>query len=92
MIHKIKMSGQSAKEEAKRLVDLFFVSVLLDAGAGDRWRFVEPGSEAIFTRSEGIAIASLHMYLNGSFSTVSSSRKDIVLGTPIYGSCPLIMC
>ncbi len=28
----------------QRLIDLFVVSVLLDAGAGDKWKFVEPGS------------------------------------------------
>lgn len=62
------------------LIDLFFVSVLLDAGAGDVWKFQEPGSEQTYNRSEGIAIASLHMFLNGDFATDGSSRKDVVEG------------
>lgn len=62
------------------LVDLFFVSVLLDAGAGDVWRFHESESDQTYSRSEGIAIASLHMFLNGDFATDKSSRKDIVEG------------
>jgi hypothetical protein len=52
------------------LIDLFVVSVLLDAGAGDKWKFEEPGSKGeIYTRSEGIAVASLYMFLDGEFST-----------------------
>jgi hypothetical protein len=51
------------------LVDLFFVSVLLDAGAGDHWRFTEPETGSIYERSEGIAVASLYMFKAGVFST-----------------------
>jgi hypothetical protein len=50
------------------LIDLFVVSVLLDAGAGDKWKYEEPGSGNIYTRSEGIAVASLYMFLEGAFS------------------------
>ncbi|KAI2469467.1 DUF1688 domain-containing protein [Annulohypoxylon bovei var. microspora] len=49
-------------ELARRLIDLFFVSVLLDAGAGDHWRYVEPGTGRTYERSEGIAVASLYMF------------------------------
>jgi hypothetical protein len=53
------------------LIDLFVVSVLLDAGAGDKWKYEEPGSSGgqVYTRSEGIAVASLYMFLDGKFST-----------------------
>ncbi|THD00190.1 hypothetical protein EYZ11_000381 [Aspergillus tanneri] len=68
------------KEQARGLVDLFLVSVLLDAGAGDKWRFTEPDTGAVIVRSEGIAVATLHMFLAGQYSTAESSRKDIVLG------------
>jgi hypothetical protein len=52
------------------LIDLFVVSVLLDAGAGDKWKYEEPGSSGqVYTRSEGIAVASLYMFLEGKFST-----------------------
>ncbi|RAO74130.1 uncharacterized protein BHQ10_010142 [Talaromyces amestolkiae] len=70
-------------DKVRGLVDLFFVSVLLDAGAGDVWRFHESESDQTYSRSEGIAIASLHMFLNGDFATDKSSRKDIVEGAAL---------
>ena len=57
------------KEKARRLIDLVVVSVLLDAGAGDRWQYKEPGTTDVFTRSEGLGIASFHMFRNGAFSS-----------------------
>ncbi|EGZ27966.1 hypothetical protein PHYSODRAFT_349018 [Phytophthora sojae] len=57
-----------ALEKARRLLDLALVSVLLDAGAGPTWTFKEPGSEDVYSRSEGLGIASFHMFLDGSFS------------------------
>ena len=55
-------------EIAKRLIDLCLVSVLLDAGAGNLWTFKEPGTELVFRRSEGLAIASLKAFEQGIFS------------------------
>ncbi|KAL4890673.1 hypothetical protein BDV59DRAFT_89412 [Aspergillus ambiguus] len=75
-----KKDGYDVKEQARSLIDLFFVSVLLDAGAGDTWRYKEPDTEEVYTRSEGIAVASLHMYLDGMFADQASLRKDIVHG------------
>jgi hypothetical protein len=48
--------------------DLVVTSVLLDAGAGASWRFREPGSGLTFGRSEGLAVASFHMFMAGGFS------------------------
>lgn len=53
---------------ARTRIDLAVVSVLLDAGAGNAWRYVEPGSGNTYTRSEGLAIASFHMFTAGAFS------------------------
>ncbi|TMW61925.1 hypothetical protein Poli38472_010988 [Pythium oligandrum] len=58
-----------AKEKARRLIDLALVSVLLDAGAGPTWKFKEPGTEDYYSRSEGLGIASFHMFVNGAFSS-----------------------
>lgn len=58
-----------AMEKARRLLDLALVSVLLDAGAGPTWTFKEPGTEDLYSRSEGLGIASFHMFLQGDFST-----------------------
>jgi hypothetical protein len=54
----------------RRLLDLFLVSVLLDAGAGDAWAYTEDGAGggARFTRSEGLGVASVRMFCDGLFS------------------------
>ena len=51
------------------MVDLTFVSVLLDAGAGPDWKYVEPATGKTFTRSEGLAVASFHAFTSGLFSS-----------------------
>lgn len=56
------------KEICKRLIDLFLVSVLLDAGAGNVWCYTEPGTDSKFSRSEGLGVASIHMFQQGFFS------------------------
>ena len=56
------------KEICRRLIDLFLVSVLLDAGAGNFWKYTEPESGQVFTRSEGLGVASIHMFKAGFFS------------------------
>ncbi|KAH7882868.1 hypothetical protein F5I97DRAFT_1831757 [Phlebopus sp. FC_14] len=61
------------REICKRLVDLFLVSVLLDAGAGNQWTYSEPeASGQTFSRSEGLAVASVHMFAAGLFSGLAS--------------------
>jgi Protein of unknown function (DUF1688) len=54
-------------ERARIAVDLATVSVLLDAGAGDTWRYNEGGT--FFSRSEGLAVASIDMFRAGLFSS-----------------------
>ena len=51
------------------MIDLAFVSVLLDAGAGPEWKYVEPATGQTFTRSEGLAVASFHAFVAGLFSS-----------------------
>ncbi|HEY8356877.1 MAG TPA: DUF1688 family protein, partial [Ramlibacter sp.] len=51
------------------MIDLTFVSVLLDAGAGPDWKYVEPATGQTFTRSEGLAVASFHAFTSGLFSS-----------------------
>ena len=61
--------GRLPKEEvARRRVDLAVVSVLLDAGAGADWSYREPETGDTYTRSEGLGVASFHMFMNGTFS------------------------
>lgn len=57
-------------EVARRMVDLMLVSVLMDAGAGNVWKFrPKDGGEGI-GRSEGLAVGSLEMFEKGMFSGV----------------------
>jgi uncharacterized protein DUF1688 len=53
---------------ARSAFDLAIVSVLLDAGAGPAWRFSDPVSGRAVGRSEGLALASLAMFVSGAFS------------------------
>ena len=67
-------------ERARIAVDLATVSVLLDAGAGDAWRYRERETGLTFARSEGLAVASLAMFRAGDFSSDSRCpwRADAV--------------
>ncbi|KKK23856.1 conserved fungal protein [Aspergillus rambellii] len=58
-----------AQERTRRLIDLFVVSVLLDAGAGTTWSYKSKESGKIYSRSEGLAVATLEMFKSGLFSS-----------------------
>lgn len=57
------------QERTRRIIDLFLVSVLLDAGAGPQWKYKSKESGRLYRRSEGIAVASLEMFKVGIFSS-----------------------
>jgi Protein of unknown function (DUF1688) len=63
-----QLDGLSEEEQGKILVELVIISVLLDAGAGQHWRYIELETRQEFSRSEGLALASLALYLSGAFS------------------------
>ena len=63
------LKGQDATLRAHAMIDLTVISVLLDAGAGLDWKYVEPASGKTFTRSEGLAVASFHAFVGGLFSS-----------------------
>jgi hypothetical protein len=62
------MAWPSPEEKARAAFDLAIVSVLLDAGAGPRWRYRYPVSGETIGRSEGLALASLVMFRDCEFS------------------------
>ena len=62
-------SWPDAAAKARAAFDLAIVSVLLDAGAGADWRYVEGRTGETYTRSEGLAIASFDMFIGGAFSS-----------------------
>ncbi|MEE4024569.1 URC4/urg3 family protein [Gordonia sp. PKS22-38] len=55
--------------QARSLIDLAVVSVLLDAGAGPDWSYVEADTGLRIGRSEGLAVACWHAFVDGLFST-----------------------
>ncbi len=66
-------------EQARVQLDLVITSVLLDAGAGATWKFHEKESNKSFTRSEGLGVASYHMFLSGAMSSDKKTpRADSV--------------
>jgi hypothetical protein len=66
-----------ARERARAAADLAVVSVLLDAGAGPDWKFAEQGIGGVVARSEGLAVASLHMFYDGAFSSDPKHRLRV---------------
>ena len=56
-------------------VELAIVSVLLDAGAGNSWSYRDPDSGQRYGRSEGLALASFHMYTSGLFSNKADTPR-----------------
>ncbi|EFX02367.1 conserved fungal protein [Grosmannia clavigera kw1407] len=64
-------------ERCRRLIDLFLVSVLLDAGAGTQWKYTSVENRRVYRRSEGIAIASLEMFKTGLFSGNPQNKTQV---------------
>ncbi len=64
------LDGRSVAEIARARIELTLISVLLDAGAGPQWRFIEyPSVTQRYSRSEGLAVASFRAFTNGRFSS-----------------------
>jgi hypothetical protein len=59
------------------LIDLFVVSVLLDAGAGTSWSYKSKESGKVYSRSEGLAVATLEMFKSGLFSSDSTEPCQV---------------
>ena len=73
-----RLTQCSKEEKARCRFDLVTTSVLLDAGAGDDWQYRDPWKWQTLSRSEGLAVASFAMFLDGVFSSdrVDSLRAD----------------
>jgi hypothetical protein len=64
------------KAMARAAFDLAIISVLLDAGAGARWRYRDPLMGVYVSRSEGLAAASFVMFTSGDFSARHSGTME----------------
>jgi len=86
-------------EIARKNLDLVITSVLLDAGAGANWKYNENGTT--FNRSEGLGVASYHMFLSKVFTDnneliananglQSVSEEDISIHFQVSDDNPLV--
>jgi hypothetical protein len=60
---------RKAELDGRAMIDLTVVSVLLDAGAGPDWSYLEASTGQRFSRSEGLGVASWHAFCSGMFSS-----------------------
>ena len=67
-------------EKAQAKFDLVIPSVLLDAGAGTSWQYLEASTGQTFQRSEGLGVASFHLFLQGAFSSVPDALQADAAG------------
>lgn len=72
-----QLAALSPIAKAKAKFDLAIVSVLLDAGAGDRWQYRESETGEVFRRSEGLAVASFQMFQQGLFSSDANQPLQV---------------
>lgn len=76
-----KSTQQDPLEPTRKMIDLFVVAVLMDAGAGDQWSFQEPNQptehQKGISRSEGLAIGTLYGFQNGFFSSDPSNPHQV---------------
>jgi hypothetical protein len=63
-----------AAARARAEFDVAIISVLLDAGSGAAWRYHDAATGRDIGRSEGLALASLAMFCNGTFSRMPGDR------------------
>ncbi len=70
-----KLNSVDAKEKARVKLDLVITSVLLDAGAGLEWSYLEKDSGKAFSRSEGLGVASYHLFMSGLMSQDQKSLR-----------------
>lgn len=97
-----KIKDLDAMEKARIKLDLVIPSVLLDAGAGAVWKFHEIETHRDYNRSEGLGVASFHMFMQGAFCGDRKSLKsdvdglknlmahDIEKGFQVSGTNPLV--
>ncbi|HYZ68095.1 MAG TPA: URC4/urg3 family protein [Mycobacterium sp.] len=64
-----RLAALDAPARARTMIDVAVVSVLLDAGAGPDWHYLEATTGQRFSRSEGLGVASWHAFLGGLFSS-----------------------
>lgn len=77
---KAKIKDLDPMEQARVKWDLVIPSVLLDAGAGPGWKFFEKETSREYSRSEGLGVASFHLFMSGAFSKDGKSLQSTAEG------------
>lgn len=75
-----KVKHEDAMERARIMWDLVIPSVLLDAGAGKDWKYSEKETNKDYNRSEGLGVASYHMFMAGAFASDGKSLRSDAKG------------
>ncbi|MDO9706764.1 DUF1688 family protein [Paracraurococcus lichenis] len=89
---------EDAAERARAAFDLVILSVLLDAGAGMAWHYREAATGDEYSKSEGLAVASLAMFADGLFGPgradperlTDLTAEDLALGFQAGPENPLV--
>lgn len=76
------------QERCRLECELAIVSVLLDAGAGPQWSYADRDTDEVYTRSEGLALGSMHMFLDGAFGNGRSPGTTLA-GLTRFGAADL---
>jgi Protein of unknown function (DUF1688) len=69
------LQGLSEDDKLRSRTELVITSVLLDAGAGPSWRYRERDGRS-YGRSEGLAVASYHLFRSGALSRDGTPMAD----------------
>jgi len=64
-----RLAARTTVAVTRARIELAFISVLLDAGAGPDWHYDERETGQRFTRSEGLAVATFRAFMAGKFSS-----------------------
>jgi hypothetical protein len=77
---KARIKDLDPMEQARVKWDLVIPSVLLDAGAGTQWKYRERETSREYARSEGLGVASFHLFMSGAFSEDGKSLRSTSKG------------
>lgn len=76
LLRKWTDAGTGKEEQVRRLLDLFVVGVLLDAGAGSKWKYTPQNEQVVYSRSEGLGIASFDLFNSGILSSNPGTKHQ----------------
>ena len=71
------LEGSDGTERMRLSFELLILSVLLDAGAGHHWIYLDHRTNTRFSRSEGLAVAVLNAFVAGVFSQDLSMKCGV---------------